>query len=33
LKYKSMPFSKRKFVVHKSEFEKMNILDLQRLMT
>jgi len=30
LNYKQQPFSKRKFVVHKSEFEKMNIDDLQR---
>jgi len=30
LKYKSQPFTKRKFVVHKSEFQKMDIEDLQR---
>ena len=30
LKYKSKPFAKRKFVVHKSEFKKMNLADLQR---
>ena len=28
LKYKSYPFTKRKFVVHKSEFEKMDVADL-----
>ena len=28
LKYKSQPFTKRKFVVHKSEFEKMDLADL-----
>ena len=33
LKYKLHPFSKRKFVVHKSEFEKMNLEDLQRFVT
>ena len=33
LKYKSKPFSKRKFVVHKSEFQKMDVVDLQRLVT
>jgi hypothetical protein len=33
LKYKSQPFTKRKFVVHKSEFEKMEIADLQRFVT
>jgi len=33
LKYKSLPFTKRKFVVHKSEFEKMNVDDLLRLVT
>jgi len=33
LKYKSMPFTKRKFVVHKSEFEKMDVYDLQSLVT
>ena len=33
LKYKSQPFSKRKFVVHKSEFEKMSLFDLQKLVT
>jgi hypothetical protein len=32
LKYKVKPFSMRKFVVHKSEFEKMNLADLQRFM-
>ena len=32
LKYKLQPFSKRKFVVHKSEFEKMDLADLQRLL-
>jgi len=32
LKYKSQPFT-RKFVVHKSEFEKMNVDDLQRFVT
>ena len=30
LKYKSKPFTKRKFVVHKSEFIKMELEDLQR---
>jgi len=29
LKYKTKPFTKRKFVVHKSEFEKMDLADLQ----
>ena len=29
LKYKSQPFTKRKFVVHKSEFQKMELADLQ----
>ena len=29
LKYKSQPFSKRKFVVHKSRFKKMELEDLQ----
>ncbi|MDR0438044.1 MAG: IS1634 family transposase [Bacteroidales bacterium] len=29
LKYKSKPFTKRKFVVHKSKFEKMDIAELQ----
>jgi len=33
LKYKTQPFTKRKFVVHKSEFEKMNVDDLQRFIT
>jgi hypothetical protein len=33
LKYKSQPFTKRKFVVHKSEFEKMDINHLQRFVT
>ena len=33
LKYKSQPFTKRKFVVHKSEFEKMDAEDLQRFVT
>jgi hypothetical protein len=32
LKYKSQPFTKRKFVVHKSEFEKMDLADLQRFL-
>ena len=29
LKYKPQPFAKRKFVVHKSEFAKMELADLQ----
>jgi hypothetical protein len=29
LKYKPLPFTKRKFVVHKSEFEKMDLAFLQ----
>jgi hypothetical protein len=29
LNYKPQPFSKRKFVVHKSEFQKMELADLQ----
>ncbi|MDR2384582.1 MAG: hypothetical protein LBD80_02805 [Tannerella sp.] len=29
LKYKPLPFTKRKFVVHKSKFEKMNLAFLQ----
>ena len=33
LKYKSQPFTKRKFVVHKSEFQKMDVFDLQILVT
>jgi len=33
LKYKSQPFSKRKFVVHKSEFKKMEYLIYQGVMT
>ncbi|MDR0573377.1 MAG: IS1634 family transposase [Tannerella sp.] len=32
LKYKSLPFTKRKFVVHKSEFEKMDLAYLQRFL-
>jgi hypothetical protein len=32
LKYKSQPFTKQKFVVHKSEFEKMDLADLQRFL-
>ena len=31
LKYKQQPFTKRKFVVHKSEFQKMNDQELQRV--
>ena len=33
LNYKAQPFTKRKFVVHKSEFEKMDIDDLQSFVT
>jgi hypothetical protein len=33
LNYKTKPFSKRKFVVHKSEFQKMNLTDLRKLMS
>jgi hypothetical protein len=33
LNYKSQPFTKRKFVVHKSEFEKMDLTDLQLFIT
>jgi hypothetical protein len=33
LNYKPQPFSKRKFVVHKSEFEKMDLDDLQLFIT
>jgi hypothetical protein len=33
LNYKSKPFIKRKFVVHKSVFEKMDVDELQRLVT
>ena len=29
LKYKPQPYSKRKFVVHKSEFQKMELAELQ----
>lgn len=29
LHYKSKPFNKRKFVVHKSDFQKINLIDLQ----
>jgi hypothetical protein len=32
LKYNPQPFTKRKFVVHKSEFEKMDLADLQRFL-
>jgi hypothetical protein len=32
LKYKSQPFAKRKFVVHKSKFQKMDLDDLQRFL-
>jgi hypothetical protein len=32
LKYKSQPFTKRKFVVHKSEFQKIELADLQRFL-
>ena len=31
LGYKLQPFTKRKFVVHKSEFEKMDVKDLERI--
>ena len=33
LKYKSQPFTKRKFVVHKSEIQKMEYLNYQGVMT
>jgi len=33
LKYKPQPYTKRKFVVHKSEFEKMDVSYLQGLVT
>jgi transposase len=33
LHYKLRPFTKRKFVVHKSEFEKMNLLDYRMFPT
>jgi hypothetical protein len=33
LNYKPQPFTKRKFVVHKSEFEKMDLTDLQLFIT
>jgi len=33
LRYKSKPFTIRKFVVHKSKFEKMDVTDLQKLVT
>jgi hypothetical protein len=33
LKYKSKSYTKRKFVVHKSELEKMDVVDLQSLVT
>jgi hypothetical protein len=33
LNYKPLPFTKRKFVVHKSEFEKMDLSDLQLFIT
>jgi hypothetical protein len=32
LHYKSKPFSKRKFVVHKSDFQKIDLIDLQKLL-
>jgi hypothetical protein len=33
LKYKPKPFLKKKFVVHKSNFKKMDVIDLQKLVT
>jgi len=33
LRYKPRPFTKRKFVVHKLEFEKMDVLDYRRFPT
>ncbi|MDR1675050.1 MAG: hypothetical protein LBR86_01050 [Tannerella sp.] len=33
LHYKSRPYSKRKFVVHKSAFEKMDVVDFRKLVT
>jgi hypothetical protein len=33
LKYKPLPFTKRKFVVHKSDFEKLDLEDLQLFIT
>ncbi|MDR1653361.1 MAG: transposase [Prevotellaceae bacterium] len=33
LHYKPRPYSKRKFVVHKSEFEKMDVADFRKLVT
>jgi hypothetical protein len=33
LHYKSRPYSKRKFVVHKSEFEKLEIADFRKFIT
>jgi hypothetical protein len=32
LHYKSKPFTKRKFVVHKSDFQKIDLVDLQILL-
>ncbi|MDR1602426.1 MAG: hypothetical protein LBS42_08370 [Tannerella sp.] len=33
LHYKSRPYSKRKSVVHKSEFEKMDVADFRKFVT
>jgi hypothetical protein len=33
LRYKSRPYSKRKFVVHKSAFEKMDVVDFRKFVT
>ena len=33
LRYKSRPYSKRKFVVHKSDFEKMDVADFRKFVT
>jgi 23S rRNA C2498 (ribose-2'-O)-methylase RlmM len=33
LNYKTLPFTRRKFVVHKSEFEKMDLNHLQLFIT
>ncbi|MDR3268479.1 MAG: hypothetical protein LBT83_05380, partial [Tannerella sp.] len=33
LNYKFQPFTKRKFVVHKSEFQKMNFFDYNHFPT
>jgi hypothetical protein len=33
LRYKAKPYSKRKFVVHKADFEKLNVIDFRKFVT